>query len=194
MQLTLYIGVLTVCGHKYCTDCLRLWWRAHRTCPMCKKPLKLNDFHQITYKPQQLVAQEEESPVKFDHERHSKNAIYSDISSGLLNQIKNIDLDGSFGTKIDTLARHIIWLREHDPGAKSIVFSQYKNFLTVLQRAFHRFKIVNSSVDAPGGIEKFKRDPAVRHLSTIVNNCCRAILIFRRSNASCYTGRHSRQD
>ena len=128
---------------------------------MCKKSLKLNDFHQITYKPQHLVVQEEESPAKFDHERHPKNAIYSDISSGLMQEIKNIDLDGSYGTKIDTLARHVIWLREHDPGAKSIVFSQYKNFLVVLQRAFHRFGIVSSSVDAPGGIENFKKDPAV---------------------------------
>ncbi|KAJ5298639.1 protein BMH2 [Penicillium atrosanguineum] len=160
-QSSFEVGVLTVCGHKYCTDCLRLWWRAHRTCPMCKKPLKLNDFHQITYKPQDLVAQEEEPPTDFEHERHSQNAIYSDISSGLLKEIKTIDLNGSFGTKIDTLARHVLWLREHDPGTKSIVFSQYKNFLTVLQRAFQRFGIISSSVDAPGGIEKFKKDPAV---------------------------------
>ncbi|KAJ5083816.1 hypothetical protein N7456_013243 [Penicillium angulare] len=160
-QSSFEVGVLTVCGHKYCKDCLQMWWRQHRTCPMCKKSLKYNDFHQITYKPQELVAQEEESAVKFDHEHHSRNAIYSDVSSGVLNQIQNIDLDGSFGTKIDTLARHIMWLREHDPGAKSIVFSQYKNFLQVLQRALGRFKIASSSIDTPSGIEKFKQDPAI---------------------------------
>lgn len=128
---------------------------------MCKKPLKLNDFHQITYKPKQLIVQQEESLAKFDHERHSKNALYSDISSGVMQEIKNVDLNDSFGTKIDTIARHIIWLREHDPGAKSIVFSQYKGFLAVLQRAFQRFEILNCSIDSPGGIEKFKKDPAV---------------------------------
>ncbi|OQE14245.1 hypothetical protein PENSTE_c037G08238 [Penicillium steckii] len=161
-QSSFEIGVLTVCGHKYCNDCLRLWWRQHRTCPMCKKPLKPNDFHQITYKPQDLVVQQEdETPVNVDTERHPKNAIYSDISSGVLKEIKNIDLDGSFGTKIDTLARHVLWLREHDPGAKSIIFSQYKSFLAVLAGAFHRFGIVNSSVDHTGGIEKFKKDPAI---------------------------------
>ncbi|KAJ6056097.1 hypothetical protein N7444_005195 [Penicillium canescens] len=160
-QSTFEVGVLTVCGHKYCSDCIRMWWRSHKSCPMCKKTLKLKDFHQITYKPQELVAQEEESSVKVGHERHAQNAIYSDISSGLLREIKNIDLDDSFGTKIDTLARHILWLREHDPGAKSIVFSQYKSFLTVLQAAFYRFKIVSSSIDRPDGIESFKRDPAI---------------------------------
>lgn len=162
---------------------------------MCKKPLKFNDFHQITYKPQDLVVQEEEAPVKFDHERHSTNAIYSDISSGLLKEIKNIDLNGSFGTKIDTLARHVLWLREHDPGAKSIIFSQYKNFLAVLQRAFQRFGIVNSSVDAPSGIENFKRDPAVRitrnlpsfHFISVTDRPF-------RSNASCSMARHNHQD
>ncbi|KAJ5736692.1 uncharacterized protein N7483_001817 [Penicillium malachiteum] len=160
-QSSFEVGVLTVCGHKYCKDCLQMWWRQHRTCPICKKSLKLSDFHQITYKSQELVAQEEQPATKFDHEHHPKNAIYSDISSGVLNEIKNIDLDGSFGTKIDTLARHLIWLREHDPGAKSILFSQYKNFLGVLQRALGRFQITSSSIDTHGGIEKFKNDPAV---------------------------------
>lgn len=99
--------------------------------------------------------------AKFGPGRHSKNSVYTDISSGILSEIKNIDLDGSFGTKIDTLSRHILWLRQHDPGAKSIVFSQYKGFLGVLGSAFSRFKIGYTSVDNKDGIEKFKSDPAV---------------------------------
>jgi E3 ubiquitin-protein ligase SHPRH len=151
---------LTVCGHKYCKDCLRIWWNQHRTCPTCKKRLKINDFHQITYKPEEFVVQEEKAP-KFESGRSSNNFIYADISSGTLKEIKNIDLDASFGTKIDTLARHILWLREHDPGAKSIIFSQYKTFLEVLGTAFTRFKIGYSSIDNTDGIERFKTDPAV---------------------------------
>jgi E3 ubiquitin-protein ligase SHPRH len=138
-----------------------VWWNQHRTCPTCKKHLKANDFHQITYKPQEFVVQEEKSPTKLEYDRPSKNSIYSDISSGVLKEIKNIDLDSSFGTKIDTLARHIMWLREHDPGAKSIVFSQYRDFLGVLAEAFWRLKIGYSMVDAKDGVEKFKNDPAV---------------------------------
>ncbi|PWY76366.1 hypothetical protein BO94DRAFT_588688 [Aspergillus sclerotioniger CBS 115572] len=155
------VGVLTVCGHKYCKDCLRLWWHQHRTCPTCKKHLKANDFHQITYKPQELVVQEEKAPTRLELERSSSNSIYAGISSSTLKEIKNIDLDTSFGTKIDTLARHILWLREHDPGAKSVVFSQYKNFLEILANALSRFKIGYSSVDGRDGIRNFKCDPAV---------------------------------
>lgn len=91
----------------------------------------------------------------------NKNSIYSDISAGVLQEIKNIDLNGSFGTKIDTLARHIIWLRQHDPGAKSIVFSQYKSFLSILGSAFSRLKIEHTSIDSKNGIERFKTEPAI---------------------------------
>lgn len=157
----IFQGVLTVCGHKYCKDCLRVWWHQHRTCPTCKRTLKANDFHQITYKPKELLAQEERTPTKIEHERPSQNGIYSDISTGILQEIKDIDLPTSFGTKIDTLSRHLMWLREHDPGAKSIVFSQYRDFLGVLATAFSRFKIGYSSVEAKDGIQRFKEDPAV---------------------------------
>ncbi|RDW57424.1 putative SNF2 family helicase/ATPase [Aspergillus mulundensis] len=155
------ICVLTVCGHKYCKDCLRLWWRQHRTCPVCKKRLGANDFYQITYKPQEFVVQEEKSASSIETEQHSSNSIYTDIGAGTLHEIKNIDLKDSFGTKIDTLARHVLWLREHDPGAQSIVFSQYKGFLDYLGTAFKRFKIGFSSVDEPDGIAKFKKDPGI---------------------------------
>lgn len=43
------LGILTSCGHSYCIECLRLWWKSHRNCPTCKKHLTKNDFHQITY-------------------------------------------------------------------------------------------------------------------------------------------------
>ncbi|KAL1881049.1 hypothetical protein Plec18167_003591 [Paecilomyces lecythidis] len=160
-QTSFEIGVLTVCGHKYCKDCLRMWWNQHRTCPICKKHLRIRDFHQITYKPQDLVVQEEKAPAKVASDRSPKKSIYTDVSSGIMAEIKDIDLDDSFGTKIDTLARHLIWLRQNDPGSKAIVFSQYKNFLNYLAIAFSRFKIGHISVDSKDGIERFKSDPAI---------------------------------
>lgn len=89
------------------------------------------------------------------------STIYSGIRDTTLNQIKNIDLDGSFGTKIDTLARHVLWIRQHDPGAKAIVFSQYREFLEVLSRAFSHFKIGWTGIDRKDGIQKFKNDASV---------------------------------
>ncbi|MCJ1471859.1 hypothetical protein MMC13_000500 [Lambiella insularis] len=157
------IGALTSCGHSYCKECLRLWFNAHRNCPTCKKHLSKNDLFQITYKPQEMTVQEEEahaSPSGSDSDVPA-SSIYSGINSLTLNQIKNIDVDGSFGTKIDTLARHILWIRENDPDAKSVLFSQFKDFLDVLARAFTKFKIGFASIDMKNGVENFKRDPGI---------------------------------
>lgn len=124
------------------------------------------DLHEITYKPQELSVQTEESHANLQRvspkSSSRKSAIYSEISKTKLAEIKNVELEGrSFTTKVDTLARHLIWLRESDPGAKSIIYSQFKDFLDVLALAFQRFRIGYSAIDKPNGIEKFKRDPSV---------------------------------
>ncbi|MCJ1384828.1 hypothetical protein MMC17_007946 [Xylographa soralifera] len=156
------IGALTSCGHSYCKECLRLWWNAHRNCPTCKKHLSRSDLFQITYKPQEMTVHEEAQSTTSDSDSDSAtSSIYSGINSLTLNQIKNIDVEGSFGSKIDTLARHILWIRENDPGAKSVIFSQYKDFLDVLSRAFSKFKIGFASIDKKNGVEKFKKDPSI---------------------------------
>ncbi len=127
----------------------------------------MQDLHEISYKPQELSIQAEEvhDPSQDRSSPSStsrKSVIYAEISKSKLSEIKNVELDGpSFTTKIDTLARHLIWLRDSDPGAKSIIYSQFKDFLEVLALAFERFRIGFSSIDKPRGIEKFKEDPGI---------------------------------
>lgn len=159
-------GVLTVCGHQYCKECIQHWWNEHRSCPVCKRKLATVDFHNITYKPQELRAQEEDqsgssSPSAATSSPSRQSSIYSDVDSQIMQEIKSIDLPSSYGTKIDTLGRHLHWIREHDPGAKSIVFSQYREFLDVLGTALHDFKIGYSRLGRAGAAEKFKHDPSV---------------------------------
>jgi E3 ubiquitin-protein ligase SHPRH len=165
-QSTFEFGALTVCGHQFCKECMGLWWNAHRNCPVCKRKLTRSDLHDITYKPQELRVAEEivEGPSAEPSPTSSteRSAIYSDISNSTLAQIKNIDLNGpSFTTKVDTLARHLLWLRDSDPGAKSIIFSQFKEFLDILGRALASFRIGFTTIDRPGGIEQFKEDPGI---------------------------------
>ncbi|KIN03780.1 hypothetical protein OIDMADRAFT_116781 [Oidiodendron maius Zn] len=164
---TFEVGAITVCGHQYCKECIAEWWHSHRSCPVCKMKLHLADLHEITYKPQELSIEAEEVHDALQ-ERASpsaaslRSAIYAEISKAKLAEIKNIELDGpSFTTKIDTLARHLIWLRESDPGAKSIIYSQFKDFLEVLARAFKKFRIGFTSIERPNGIENFTTDPAI---------------------------------
>jgi E3 ubiquitin-protein ligase SHPRH len=166
-QSTFTIGVLTVCGHQFCKECITLWFRAHRNCPMCKKHLHPSNLHDITLKPQELKVHSEthhRSDDGLDKTNTSPtkkvSTIYTEFNAEKLAEIKNIDLDGpSFTTKVDMLTRHLLWLRESDPGAKSIIFSQYKEFLDVLALAFRRYRIGYTSFDKAHGITNFKEDP-----------------------------------
>lgn len=167
-QSSFETGVLTVCGHQYCKECIRLWWREHRTCPVCKRHLHLVDFHDITYKPSELRAEEEQhpsaSPSKSEASSSSSRAstaIYSDINASTLREIKSVDIRGSYGTKIDTIARHLLWIREHDPGAKALIYSQYSDFLQVLGGALKHFKIGYATFSGKSGVEAFKKDASI---------------------------------
>jgi len=166
-QCEFEVGTLTVCGHQFCKECIQLWYAEHRNCPVCKRRLHTADFHDITYKPAELILQAESPPSTSNSPRSSTDrsadqSIYSDISTATLNEIKNIDIRGpSFGSKVDFICRHLLWLRDHDPGSKAIIFSQYREFIDVLGRAFGQYKITFSRFDDKNGIEKFKSNPAV---------------------------------
>ncbi|KAF4338808.1 rad8 and Rdh54p [Fusarium beomiforme] len=171
-QTTFTIGVLTVCGHQFCKECMMLWFKAHHNCPVCKKKLKSSNLHDITINPQQLKVHSdnpdqvqhgtENSPQQRQSDSPKKTGIYSEFNSDKLAEIQKIELDGpSFTTKVDTLVKHLMWLRESDPGAKSIVFSQYKGFLGILRNAFSRFRIGYASIDDPDGIKRFKENASV---------------------------------
>jgi E3 ubiquitin-protein ligase SHPRH len=160
------IGVLTICGHQFCKECITLWTRAHHNCPVCKQVLRQNQLHDITFKPQELKVQSESGlhPAhsdRVDSPSRKKSTIYSEFDPEKLAAIKDIDLPGpNFTTKVDTLIRHILFLRESDPGAKSIIFSQYKEFLDVVATAFRRHHIGYTSFDKAHGIAQFKDDPS----------------------------------
>ncbi|KAF2725609.1 hypothetical protein K431DRAFT_280968 [Polychaeton citri CBS 116435] len=163
-------GVLISCGHQYCKECIHHWWKSHRTCPMCKEKLTLADFTDITYKPQESKVQEEMSQSLTsphtstgapESPQQQGGAIYSSVDTKLLEEVNSIDLASSYGTKIDTLSRHLFWIRQHDPGAKSIVFSQFREFLDVLGSAFNNFKIGYTRLGRVGAVEKFRRDPSI---------------------------------
>ncbi|KAH6606350.1 snf2 family helicase atpase [Trichoderma cornu-damae] len=171
-QMPFMTGVLTVCGHQFCKECIMIWFKAHRNCPVCKRVLKADNLHDIIIKPRQLRVHGEEPSLRKTgsvedsprtrRDSSKQTVLYSEFDAEELEQMKNIELDGpSFTTKVDTLVRHLMWLRESDPGAKSIVFSQYRDFLKILRNAFARFRIGYASIDDADGITRFKEDPAV---------------------------------
>ncbi|PNS17700.1 hypothetical protein CAC42_3095 [Sphaceloma murrayae] len=166
-------GVLTICGHQFCKDCINLWYREHHNCPVCKRSLRKSDFHNITYRPQDLKAHEETTALDSPEGESSSSSastpdpsatrIYSNISTSDLTAIKSIDLPSSrsFGTKIDTIARHLLHIRRTSPGTKTLIFSQYRDFLSVLSSALTTFSISHVSISAPNSTTRFRENASI---------------------------------
>ncbi|SRR6266550_2248162 len=55
----------------------------------------------------------------------------------LFDEIQAIESDGDFGSKVQTLVRHLLYLQITEPGAKSIVFSAWADSLYSALRNFH---------------------------------------------------------
>lgn len=163
-QFEFEVGTLTVCGHQFCKECIQMWWSQHRNCPVCKRHLHLADFYDVTYKPTETIKEPEEQQGEENRVLESTsqtNSIYTSVSASTLQQIRSIDLQGSsFGSKVDTLVRHILHLRRSDPGSKSIIFSQYRDFLDVLSRSLRDNSVIHSKFDEKDGIIDFKSNPA----------------------------------
>lgn len=156
-------GTLTVCGHQFCKECITLWWSEHKNCPVCKRRLQLSDFYNVTLKPiiVDSVLEELTNEEAQTQNEQQANSIYASIASSTLQRIQAIDLKGSsYGSKVDTLVRHVLHLRKNDPGSKAVIFSQYRDFLDVLSRSLRDNGIVHSKFDDKDGIVDFKSNPA----------------------------------
>ena len=60
----------------------------------------------------------------------SKHVIeYNKISPDLMEKIQDVKARDGYGSKIGTIVRHLLYLQENDPGAKSIIFSAWEDSL-----------------------------------------------------------------
>jgi E3 ubiquitin-protein ligase SHPRH len=158
-------GIISGCGHSFCKDCMLQWRKQSQACPVCKAHLKTLDFFQITYNPKDIAMQKEgqgSTPDSTAPSSPGNSKIYADVDGRVLNEIKAIELDGaSYGSKIDMITRHLLWLKGNEPGFKAVVFSQWSDVLETIMDSLTRAGIGFATLQKPNGIEKFKHDPEI---------------------------------
>ncbi|KAJ3177101.1 hypothetical protein HDU87_004593 [Geranomyces variabilis] len=84
-----------------------------------------------------------------------------------LGHLSHVPLTGSFGTKLDTLIRHIKYLEQTDPTSKSLVFSQWEQLLDYLGTGLNKngveyVKLNKGKKGKRGVLRRFREDDECR--------------------------------
>ncbi|KAF8153782.1 SNF2 family N-terminal domain-containing protein [Crassisporium funariophilum] len=161
-------GYITQCAHVFCELCMKAWLQRKegKTCPVCRVPVNSDTTQRFTVNsvdmepPPKLVAGE---PAPQSSRKIFYNMIVSD--SSVFADIQNMETYGDFGSKIQTLVRHLLFLKLTDPGAKSIVFSAWADSLHIVEWALQRNGIRCLRIDQKSKNEsaphKFRTDPEI---------------------------------
>ncbi|KSA01875.1 uncharacterized protein AC631_02331 [Debaryomyces fabryi] len=132
---TITIGSLTQCGHKYCKECLELWLRNQKTCPMCKHAINISTVYNFTHHKPNLKANAVDTTGnhKVDDNLHS---IYQPIDDVIIDDIQHMPLKNSYSSKVDMIVKQVLYLRSKDPTVQIVIFSQWQDLLYILGTAF----------------------------------------------------------
>ncbi|KAF8196665.1 SNF2 family N-terminal domain-containing protein [Mycena galopus ATCC 62051] len=154
-------GFITHCAHVFCEECMKAWVakKQGNTCPVCRvaiDPQKLERFI-VADQPAPPKPQGEPEPVP----KSRRKINYNMIDPKIFGEIQAIPSFGDYGNKIQTLVRHLSYIRESDPGAKIIVFSAWADSLFIVERALQENGILCLRID-----QKSKGIPAVKQFAS----------------------------
>ncbi|KAH6907324.1 SNF2 family N-terminal domain-containing protein [Coprinopsis sp. MPI-PUGE-AT-0042] len=158
-------GFITQCAHIFCEGCMKAWLarREGKTCPVCRVAVNPDTVQRFT------TSQNEEAPkqpINGESAPQSRRKIvYNNIDPALFKRIENMELYGDYGSKIQTLVRHLLYLQSMDPGTKSIVFSAWADSLHIVEWALSNNGIRTVKIDqnskGESAAKRFRTDPEI---------------------------------
>ncbi|KAI0321149.1 SNF2 family N-terminal domain-containing protein [Amylostereum chailletii] len=163
-------GYITQCAHVFCEDCMKSWLNRHsKACPVCRVPINVDHLQRFT-----VQAKDKEGtkpalvPPKYNHDtvpKSRRQIEYNVIPSSLFEEIASMEARGSYGSKIQTLVAHLLYLQIVEPGAKSIVFSAFADSLHIVEHALRLNGVPCLRIDSTKGkqhaTKRFRTDPEI---------------------------------
>ncbi|KAG6916879.1 hypothetical protein DXG01_004788 [Tephrocybe rancida] len=157
-------GFITQCAHVFCEGCLKAWLtrKEGKTCPVCRVPVNPDTIERFTVKADESEASKAATRAKDEPLPRSRREIsYNTIGI----EIKSMESFGDYGSKIQTLVQHLLYLKITDPDAKSIVFSAWADSLLIMERALKSNGIPCLRIDqkskGESAAKRFKSDPEI---------------------------------
>ena len=100
-----------------------------KSCPVCRTPIILDELQRFAI---DQKTQQSAPPKIVNNEpipKSRRQIEYNVINPSIMEIIELTESHGSYGSKIQTLVRHLLYIQVVDPGAKSIVFSAWADSL-----------------------------------------------------------------
>lgn len=155
-------GLMTECGHVFCEHCLLEWTKAHLSCPTCNSRIVRKKLTQVMMSealPNHLedeleVANEGQSAKARDSLREGNIRLVPEA-------IRRTTIRDGYGSKIDSIVRHISFLIEDDPNVKCLVFSQWSDVLGLVGQSLDLNNIGHVKLDGASvksAVKKFNED------------------------------------
>ncbi|EPQ55612.1 hypothetical protein GLOTRDRAFT_75757 [Gloeophyllum trabeum ATCC 11539] len=147
-------GYITQCAHMYCEGCMKAWLarKEGKACPVCRVMIDLDQLQRFSIG---TDPKDRPAPPRIQNGEvipTSRRPIrYNYIDPALFEEIEGMESSGSYGSKIQTLVRHVLHIQDTDPGAKSIVFSAWADSLHIVQHALLNNGIACLRIDQTKG-------------------------------------------
>ncbi|KAG0266776.1 hypothetical protein DFQ27_009445 [Actinomortierella ambigua] len=175
-------GTLTACGHVFCEECIMSWIAVRSVCPTCMAPIAKRHLTRVYMGAPKAAmtkgAQGDAGEGSSSNSRSNGSNSTGDEALTLATQlygniqqvpeaIKAMPVNTGYGSKVDSISRHIAFLIKENPSVKCIVFSQWQTVLDLLGASLDMNKI--GYVKLAGGrsrkgwrgkaVLQFKEDP-----------------------------------
>lgn len=102
-------------------------------------PISDATMHRVAFKDPETPAEPANPPktvVLGSHAIRAPRVIsYNTLPRSTMQEIDDMDSFGAYGSKIQTLVRHLMWCQMRDQGSKSIVFSAWADSLSIVAHA-----------------------------------------------------------
>ncbi|KZT19573.1 hypothetical protein NEOLEDRAFT_1159005 [Neolentinus lepideus HHB14362 ss-1] len=135
--------------------CMKAWLtrKEGKACPVCRVMIDLDQLQRFTIASDSTERSAAPPRIRNGElaPRSRREIEYNYIDPALFEEIEKVESNGSYGSKIQTLVRHLLHIQDTDPGAKSIVFSAWADSLHIVQHALENNGIPCLRIDQSKG-------------------------------------------
>ncbi|CAD7941861.1 unnamed protein product [Amoebophrya sp. A25] len=197
---------ITSCGHVFCVECIHQQMRAnHNKCGLCRKPLRDKDIYSLALEMRSAgvkidARSEQQKTDNLREELGGDKSFEIKYDNALIPEdIRDPEAYAEYGSKIQSICQVLLHIDREEPGAKVILFCQWKNLMCKIANCLTKYGFRYSTLTG-GAVTQNKKLSEFKDPSGMVNvlllsletaaagtnlaECCHHCLLVHPMNAT----------